>query len=275
MLKKFEDIKVPIEVGDTVLGGRFKNKKTIVKKIGKNKKGDITINDKPLLKYRIVKEMKYLKRFSKYLNKESYNSDIFLVIDNSKPPENKYSKNLIKYLSLKDIVFKVAKSPEDIEMYNKEYNIIGSLSTGSEYSMKEPSSNLEYSTNERALEILKSPIIAICYGFQSMAKFYGEEISGGDLNCDEFLLTRHDKDHFLFNGIDLNKQKLSFCFHDYPINVPNGFKSISFLNNIITGISNKSIERYGFLFHPEDILETNIILDNFIKHCHIKNESIK
>ena len=55
-LKTFEDIKVPIEIGDTVLGGRFKNKKTIVKKIGKNKKGDITINDKPLLKYRIVKE---------------------------------------------------------------------------------------------------------------------------------------------------------------------------------------------------------------------------
>ena len=53
-----ETIKVPIEVGDTVLGGRFKNKKIKVKKIGKNKKGDITINDKPLLKYRIVKEFK-------------------------------------------------------------------------------------------------------------------------------------------------------------------------------------------------------------------------
>ena len=55
-LKKFEDIKVPIEVGDTILGGRFKNKKVKVKKIGKNKKGDITINDKPLLKYRIIKQ---------------------------------------------------------------------------------------------------------------------------------------------------------------------------------------------------------------------------
>ena len=51
-----ETIKVPIEVGDTVLGGRFKNKKIVVKKIGKNKKGDITINDKPLLKFRLVKE---------------------------------------------------------------------------------------------------------------------------------------------------------------------------------------------------------------------------
>jgi len=54
--KLIEMIKVPIKVGDTLLGGRFKNKKTVVKKIGKNDKGDITINDKPLLKYRIVKE---------------------------------------------------------------------------------------------------------------------------------------------------------------------------------------------------------------------------
>lgn len=51
-----EAIKIPIEIGDTILGGRFKNKKTIVKKISKNKKGDITINDKPLLKFRLVKE---------------------------------------------------------------------------------------------------------------------------------------------------------------------------------------------------------------------------
>jgi len=51
-----EKIEIPIEIGDTVLGGRFKNKRMIIKKIGKNKKGDITINDKPLLKFRLVKE---------------------------------------------------------------------------------------------------------------------------------------------------------------------------------------------------------------------------
>lgn len=56
-LKRFDEvIKVPIKVGDTILGGRFKNKKVIVKKIGKNSKGDITINDKPLLKYRILND---------------------------------------------------------------------------------------------------------------------------------------------------------------------------------------------------------------------------
>lgn len=51
-----EEIILPIEIGDIVYGGRFKNKKVIVKEIGKNDKGDITINGKPLLKYRIKKE---------------------------------------------------------------------------------------------------------------------------------------------------------------------------------------------------------------------------
>ena len=49
-----EDIIVPINIGDVVLGGKFKNKKITVKKIGKNPKGDITINGKPLLKYRTL-----------------------------------------------------------------------------------------------------------------------------------------------------------------------------------------------------------------------------
>lgn len=51
-----EKIVLDIKVGDTILGGRFKNKKVLVKKIGKSAKGDITINGKPLLRFRIIKE---------------------------------------------------------------------------------------------------------------------------------------------------------------------------------------------------------------------------
>ena len=54
MIKLFELIKVPISVGDTVLGGKFKNKKIKVKSIGKNDKGDITINGKPMMKVRLI-----------------------------------------------------------------------------------------------------------------------------------------------------------------------------------------------------------------------------
>lgn len=85
-LKKFEDIRIPIEVGDTILGGRFKNKKVVVKKIGKNAKGDITINGKPLLKFRISKKaneeiiyssMKYLKLYEEFNNLSENDPDDF------------------------------------------------------------------------------------------------------------------------------------------------------------------------------------------------------
>ena len=57
-----EMINLDIKVGDTLLGGKFKNKKVVVKKIGKNDKGDITINGKPLLRFRIISEKKYRKK---------------------------------------------------------------------------------------------------------------------------------------------------------------------------------------------------------------------
>lgn len=57
-MKKFkqfhqESIVLDINVGDTILGGKFKNKRIVVKEIGTNEKGDVTINGRPLLKYRI------------------------------------------------------------------------------------------------------------------------------------------------------------------------------------------------------------------------------
>jgi hypothetical protein len=45
-----------IKVGDTLMGGKFKNKKVVVKTIGRNDKGEITINGKPLLRFRILKD---------------------------------------------------------------------------------------------------------------------------------------------------------------------------------------------------------------------------
>ena len=51
-----EAITIPIEIGDVLLGGKFKNKKIEVKDIGENEKGEPTINGKPLLRFRIPKK---------------------------------------------------------------------------------------------------------------------------------------------------------------------------------------------------------------------------
>ena len=54
--KFFESIKVPVDIGDTVLMGRFKNKKVVVKSIDYNEKGDLLINGRTALKFRIMKK---------------------------------------------------------------------------------------------------------------------------------------------------------------------------------------------------------------------------
>ena len=47
-----ESVELPIEIGDVVLMGRFKNKKVKVKSITYNEKGDLLINGRPALKFR-------------------------------------------------------------------------------------------------------------------------------------------------------------------------------------------------------------------------------
>jgi hypothetical protein len=53
-----ESVKLPIEIGDTVYMGRFKNKKVVIKDISWNEKGDLMINGKSALRLRIPKKKK-------------------------------------------------------------------------------------------------------------------------------------------------------------------------------------------------------------------------
>lgn len=91
-----ENITVPIKVGDTVLGGKFKNKKIVVKNIGKNSKGEITINGKPLLRYRLMKNLDEKSRVARkkgQKRKSSKHSDLYTDED---------PKGTIKGLGFKD-----------------------------------------------------------------------------------------------------------------------------------------------------------------------------
>tara|TARA_Y100000310_G_scaffold248547_1_gene254392 strand:- start:14194 stop:14760 length:567 start_codon:yes stop_codon:yes gene_type:complete len=52
-----EDINIPVKVGDTILTGRFKNKKTVIKKIGKDEHGMPTINGRKVVTFRMGKKV--------------------------------------------------------------------------------------------------------------------------------------------------------------------------------------------------------------------------
>ena len=46
---------IDLQIGDTILTGRFKNKKVVVKEFGVDEKGQPTVNGRPMLKFRIQK----------------------------------------------------------------------------------------------------------------------------------------------------------------------------------------------------------------------------
>lgn len=53
---------IDLEIGDTILTGKFKNKKVEVKEFGTDKNGQPTVNGKPMLAFRIEKLMPEKKK---------------------------------------------------------------------------------------------------------------------------------------------------------------------------------------------------------------------
>tara|TARA_B110000503_G_C6755324_1_gene253255 strand:- start:170 stop:409 length:240 start_codon:yes stop_codon:yes gene_type:complete len=68
--KYLNEMKLDIKVGDILLGGKFKNKRIVVKEIGKDELGQPTINGKSLLNFRIEKHLPDNKKSKKTLEDE-------------------------------------------------------------------------------------------------------------------------------------------------------------------------------------------------------------
>ena len=69
-----ENIDLDIKVGDVLLGGRYKNKRIVVKEIGIDELGQPTINGSPILKFRIEKHLPDEKKSKKTLEAEKKGS---------------------------------------------------------------------------------------------------------------------------------------------------------------------------------------------------------
>ena len=65
-----EDIKIPVKVGDTILVGKFKNKKMKIKNIGKDKHGMPTINGRKATTFRIHKTVNIFDDFEEEVKEE-------------------------------------------------------------------------------------------------------------------------------------------------------------------------------------------------------------
>ena len=57
---KGKEFIIPIEIGDTIMVGKFRNKPVKVKEIGIDELGQPTVNGNPILKFRLPKLMQWI-----------------------------------------------------------------------------------------------------------------------------------------------------------------------------------------------------------------------
>lgn len=186
-----------------------------------------------------------------------------LVVNNTGNGDNRYLNNIVNYLRMRGVDYVVVSAIDEITDYK---NIIGAISTGSDFRMTE--SEEEAKLSFEVYKNLRAPILGICYGFQAMVKFYGGSLKdSGDFIHKHLKLTKANTNHSLFKDIDLSNIEFSFSFHDMIDKDPEGFKQIAMVKDMIVGMSDEQRKRYGLLFHPEDKDMSYPILDNFIRIC--------
>jgi hypothetical protein len=70
-------VTIDLEKGDEILTGKFKNRKETVKKIGKNKEKQPTVNDKPMLKFKVPKLNSKTDKKEKTIEEETTFNSVF------------------------------------------------------------------------------------------------------------------------------------------------------------------------------------------------------
>src|SRR6056300_1210821 len=120
-----EDINLPVNVGDTILTGRFKNKKTVVKTIGKDEHGMPTINGRKVVNFRILKEgvEVELNEFGGVrFDLVGYGSNNKPVLKTIKRASDSFSKEVVKHWSQK--LFKSGKGVEYVKIYYDKHHLM-------------------------------------------------------------------------------------------------------------------------------------------------------
>lgn len=192
-------------------------------------------------------------------------SEAILLLDNSKPPEHKFIKNLKEYLQSRGINHILVSNLDEAYDSIKSNKIVGILMSGSDFNID--SSPDKQKLFKWAIKNFTCPTIAICYAAQSMMYHYGAKVYRGKLLHDNLKFTEY-KEHPLLYGIDCSKYQFSFSFKDYITKAPDGFEEIAKLDKRVVFAANDIKKEYAIFFHPENIEFTHLVLDNFMRMIH-------
>ncbi|HOB77436.1 MAG TPA: glutamine-hydrolyzing GMP synthase [Bacteroidales bacterium] len=184
-----------------------------------------------------------------------------IIINNG----SQYTQLIARKLREFNVYCEILPWNQAIEVTN---DIKGIILSGSQYSINDPNAP----TPNLDDFIGKVPILAICFGAQYIAKYYGGEfIENLTSECGNAKLKYIDNSSPIFKNI--YPPKIVFITHsDTIVKIPKHFKIIcSTDNEEIAGFQISKNKIYGLLFHPEHP-QTEIsddIFRNFLAVCKV------
>ena len=117
-----EEIKLDVEIGDTILVGRFKNKRMVVKDIGVDKHGMPTINGRKVTTFRYTKDPNAFNESFTAVNNDTGNTSIFDTEDarDAAIKKGTHSKVKAKKPKIKTPKFTMPKIPSIADKMKKD-----------------------------------------------------------------------------------------------------------------------------------------------------------
>jgi len=111
------------------------------------------------------------------------------------------------------------------------------------------------------------PILGICYGMQLLSVLFGGEVSELPKKMTGEMGITYEGTCPLFNG--LVASSAIFNNEDIVSRVPKGFKMVGYVTGTrkVVAIHNNQHKIFGVQFHPEEKIDTKIIIKNFAQLC--------
>lgn len=171
-----EEYKIPIEIGDTVLMGKFKNKPVVVKSISMNEKGDLLINGKSAARFRI--KPKTEEELPKDTTKDipgsaTGNDDMEGEVEKNFPDMTEILEGVnrsqimeIVELVYPEIVKDLGGSKVKVEVHNNIYRRLGAV--GEEDLMQDNNPYAQYDWDKKKIYLYASAISNVEHVIRSL-----------------------------------------------------------------------------------------------------------